>query len=186
MRFDGRWVFRHLELELDRGHVLAVSGANGSGKSTLLRVLAGLVRPSEGQYDAPEPINRNIGYAAIETRLYSTLTVREHLELGGALRGIEPNADTWIDRIGLANTADRYCGSLSTGMRARVKLALAAQAAPRLLLLDEPAAGLDEPGRSLLAELVAEHALNGAAVLATNERFEIDIATHRLHLEASS
>lgn len=185
MRFDGRWVFRNLELELRSGHVLAVTGGNGSGKSTLLRVLAGLLRASEGTYQVPQPSSTSVGYAALETRLYPTLTVREHLELAGSLRGIDAEADAWISRIGLSGAAERMCSSLSTGMRARVKLAIAAQASPQLLLLDEPAAGLDEPGRKLLKELVEEQAAHGVAVLATNEQFEIELATHRLNLEVT-
>lgn len=186
IRFDGRWIFRHLEITLGIGDVLAVSGANGSGKSTLLRLLAGLARPSEGHYQVPEPVNTSVGYAALETRLYPALTVREHLELAASLRGIIPNTSEWIERIGLVSASDRASSRLSTGMRSRLKLALAAQASPKLLLLDEPAAGLDGPGRELLANLVRDQAARGIVVLATNEQFELGLATHKLHLEATS
>jgi ABC-type multidrug transport system ATPase subunit len=181
-KFEDRWVLRNLNIELHKGQSLIVLGANGSGKSTLLRLLAGLLAPSAGTIDRPKPENTAIGYFALDMRVYASLTVREHLVLAGELRDIPPEADKWIEKIGLQQAADRYAGQLSTGMRSRLKLALAAQPSPKVLLLDEPSAGLDEEGRELVLTLVREQLTNGAVVLATNDSQEIAMGTHELRI----
>lgn len=180
-KFDGRWVFRGLDLRLETGQALVVEGRNGSGKSTLLKILAGLVAPTEGSAETSGGTAR-IGYFALDGRLYPTLTVREHFDWAAQLRGVEPRTEEWLGRIGLEAAADQWAGTLSTGMRSRVKLALAAQGEPEILLLDEPGAGLDEAGRSLVAELCREQRSRGVAVIATNDVAERSLGTHGLAL----
>lgn len=184
-RYGRRWLFRDVSFELATGQRLAILGHNGSGKSTLLRLLAGLLTPTEGKVIPPEGDARTaLGYAALEMALYSSLTVDEHLALSADLRGCESRADELLDMVGLAYARDLPAGQLSTGMKARLKLAMAIQPRPTVLLLDEPGAALDEQGRALVARIAEEQTARGALVVATNDPQERSLATHELVLES--
>lgn len=181
-RYESRWVLRGINLDLGPGDCLVVGGSNGSGKSTLLRLLAGLLSPSEGKVHLTGDPRTTLGLAALEFALYPTLTVREHLELTASLRGVTSRADELLEFIGLAYAADRPASQLSTGMKARLKFAIAIQARPLALLLDEPGAGLDEPGLELLARIIQEQLTRGCIVLATNDPRERRWANLELQL----
>lgn len=179
-RFGPRWVFRGVELSLEPGQCLAVVGANGSGKSTLLKVLVGLVAASEGHVSRPE--RDAVGYAALDLSLYPQLTGAEHLALVGRFRGVAADGGA-LSVVGLAGAEDKPVGIYSSGMRARLKLALATLGNPALLVLDEPTASLDEAGRALVSATVAEQQARGAVVLATNDSADRRWATHELSLD---
>ncbi len=168
-RFDRRWVLRHISFELKQGDCLAVLGRNGSGKSTLLRLLASLEVPTEGQVRAPQEPTLTIGYSALDQKLYPNLTIREHLDFAGDVRGIPARSDELLDRIGLTASAKTMGRALSTGMRSRVRLALAIQSHPLILMLDEPGAAMDEQGQALVASICKEQAERGVLILATND-----------------
>jgi len=183
-KFGPRWVLRHIEFSLEPGEVLVVRGRNGAGKSTLLRLLAGLLSPSEGTVALPPgPLRTAVGYAALDLALYPGLTAREHLQFSATMRQIEDSGDVLLGQVGLANAADRPVGQFSSGMRARLKLALALQASPPVLLLDEPTASLDEEGRAIVDTLVDRQRDRGVVVLATNDPHDCRQATGVLQLE---
>lgn len=182
-RYGRRWLFRGLEFDLGPGDCMAVIGRNGAGKSTLLKVLAGLVPQSEGKIRLKEgDPRRALGYSAIEMSLYPALTVGEHLELTGELRECPARIEELLEQVGLAYATNQLVQELSTGMRARLKLAIAVQAKPNVLLLDEPGAGLDEVGRGLVEQIVAEQTERGVLILATNDPLERRFATLELEI----
>ena len=182
-RYGRRWIFRDLSFTVERGQRLAILGDNGSGKSTLLRLLAGLLAPTEGRVEGPPGDARTaLGYAALEMALYAPLTVGEHLRLAGRLRGCDAREDELLEEVGLGYARLFPAGELSTGMKARLKLAMAVQPRPAVLLLDEPGAALDEAGRELVAKIAAAQTLRGALVVATNDPAERRLATHELEL----
>lgn len=182
-RFGTRWIFRGLAFGLDPGDVLVVLGRNGSGKSTLLKVLSGLISPTEGSILRPPGEMRRIqGYAALDLAVYPSLTAKEHLELAGKLRGVDPRPYDLLIQVGLEDAAAQPVGQFSSGMRARLKFALAIQAMPPILILDEPSASLDEAGKELLSSIIAEQKARGATILATNDPFDHRFATHELEL----
>ena len=170
-RYSRQWVFRRVALVVERGQCLLLTGPNGSGKSTLLKLLAGLEPPSEGTMTREYDIRTQMGYSATDLRLYPNLTAREHLEFAGTMRTL-PVEETLLDRVDLSGAADKPVGAFSTGMRARLKLALALMGSPAALLLDEPGAGLDEGGRKLLDESICEQLNRGIVILATNDPSE--------------
>ncbi len=181
-RYGSRWLFRDLTFDLGIGDRLIVLGQNGAGKSTLLKIVAGLLPPSSGRARFEGDPRTTLGMATLDMSLYPALTVREHLEFSGRLRSCPDRSDELLERIGLQDASELATSQISTGMRARVKLAMAIQANPTILVLDEPGAGLDEKGRQLVAEIVKEQAQRGCLLLATNDPLERRLGTHELDL----
>jgi ABC-type multidrug transport system ATPase subunit len=171
-RYGSRWLFRRLEIGLERGQVLAVTGANGAGKSTLGRILAGLLPASEGSHE----VRGEIGYASVELALYPLLSVAEHVQLAADLRGVEARTDELLGWCGLTEARNRPCAQISTGMKARLRLCLALQHRPSLLILDEPGASLDAAGQALVRDAIRRQREQGAVVIATNDPSERDLA----------
>jgi heme exporter protein A len=183
-RFGDRWLFRNLTFDVSTGQCLVVLGPNGSGKSTLLRLLSGLLPPTEGKVHMEGDPRVALGVSSIEMALYPELTVAEHLDFVANVRGCESRTDELIERIGLGAARSLVASKLSTGMKARVKLAISVQSNPRLLILDEPGASLDEKGRELVAGIAKEQMGRGALIIATNDPTERSFATHELILAA--
>ena len=169
-------------LEARSGQVVAVMGPNGAGKSTLLGILALVMRPTRGDvlFDggavrAAEPaVRRRIGLLSHQPLVYPDLTGRENLELFARLYGVDgPSAAVarLAERLGLGRFFfDRPARVLSRGQLQRVALARALVHEPALLLLDEPAAGLDAAAIERIAGAVGEHAERGGiTVVVTHE-----------------
>lgn len=179
-RYGPRWIFRNVTFSISEGECLVVSGPNGSGKSTLLRILAGLERPTEGSGGRTNFARATVGYMAPDLNLYPALDALDHLRIAAELRGVKnPDSAILLNRVGLLHHAEVRTSNFSTGMRARLKLALAIQCSPRVLLLDEPGANLDDEGKKVLAGLIEEQLTRGAVAIATNDVREHEFA----HLE---
>jgi len=160
-----------VSLRVGRGEIYGFIGRNGAGKTTTIRALLGMIRPSAGSVrmlgEAVGPHGRGpwrrVGHLVEEPSAYPELTVRENLEIARRLQGLQGSAATSraIERLGLGPYADRKAGVLSSGNLKRLGLARALLHGPELLVLDEPANGLDPAGvveiRELLAGLVREH-----------------------------
>lgn len=115
--------------------------------------------------------------------LYPDLSVGEHLAFSAKVRGCAENVPEVLDRVGLSYARDVLAVQLSTGMKIRLKLAMALQPDPLLLLLDEPSASLDSEGRELLNEICQTQRAKGCVILATNDPLERRVATHELVLD---
>ena len=151
------------------GEIAVVSGSNGTGKSTLLRCVAGLI-PFRGQaqvaglpVDGHRAVRRLIGYMPQSVQLPENVTVGEVVAFFARLRGVDPEPDDLPD--GFLPAAERPIGILSGGQRQRVALAVALLGRPRLLLLDEPVANLDELGREGFWQTLRELSAEGTAAL---------------------
>jgi heme ABC exporter ATP-binding subunit CcmA len=170
-----------VDLDVEVGEVVLLSGANGSGKTTLLRVLAGLHRLHAGTGEVlghdlvndPRGARRAIGLLGHETACYDDLTVRENLRFAArAAAGGPDAADAALDRVGLSVHASVPHGRLSAGQRRRLALAVALARQPQLLLLDEPHAGLDAEGRAVLDAVVAASPAEGCTVLVASHELD--------------
>jgi len=171
----GRRVVANLNLTLDRGSVLGLLGVNGAGKSTTLCMIAGVLAPSSGQIliggsDVREEprVARRLGYLPETAPLYPELRVGEYLNFCARLRGLRRAKVTQavsgvIERCGLGDVRARLLGNLSKGFQQRAGIAQALVHAPELIVLDEPASGLDPLQavqiRALVHELGREHAV---------------------------
>jgi ABC-2 type transport system ATP-binding protein len=176
----GRRVVRDLDLSLAKGEVLGLLGVNGAGKSTTLRMIAGVLAPSTGVVrvdgkdlaEHPELARCRIGYLPEVPPLHAELTVAEFLGFCAALRGlgreIPATVDRALERCDLVDVRRRLIGTLSKGFRQRVGLAQAILHDPELIVLDEPASGLDPVQAIRLRELVRGLAASHAVVLSTH------------------
>lgn len=180
-QLSGRTIIDRLDLRLDRGKVLGLLGVNGAGKSTTLRVMSGLLAPTRGQvrlgecdlYAHPELGQRDIGYLAEDPPLYGELNVEEYLRFCARLHGIRGAAigvaiERAIERCELGDMRRRLTSLLSKGFRQRVGLAQAIIHEPALIVLDEPASGLDPIQALRLRELIRNLADTHAVVLSTH------------------
>ena len=168
-RYESRLVLRDLSFEIAPGSCVAVLGPNGAGKSTLLRVVAGLIAPSRGEITWNDAATRGqCALAAPDAPVYRELTCLENLKFfsGGAdNEALKSHLANW----NLGQRADDLAGELSSGLRARLGLAVASWFEHPILLLDEPSANLDEGGRELVANLIAAQRARGVTLLATND-----------------
>jgi ABC-2 type transport system ATP-binding protein len=159
-----------VSLRVEQGEIYGFVGLNGAGKTTTIRALLGMIRPSAGSVKVlGQPVGpngrgpwRHVGHLVERPAAYPELTVRENLEIARRLQGVSDRSATSciIERLSLASYADRKAGELSTGNLQRLGLARALLHEPKILILDEPANGLDLAGvveiRRLLAGLSRE------------------------------
>jgi heme exporter protein A len=191
--FGFRRVLRNVCAEVRTGETLVVTGHNGSGKSTLLSIIAGLARPDSGSVrylrggkELPrEDRRRFLSLVAPDLTLYPELTALENLEFFARVRSLawDPSeARRLLARVGLEDRGNDLTGSFSSGMRVRLKYAVALQSEPAVLLLDEPTAMLDTGGVEVVEQVIAEQRRRGVLVLATNDPQETRHGDLFLHL----
>jgi heme exporter protein A len=184
-RYGRRRALRPLDLELDDGGFLVVTGPNGSGKTTLLRLVAGLVAPTRGLLEVDAERGR-LGYLGHEPLLYRDLTALENLDLYGRLYRIPERRERvgmLLERFDLWEVRRERLGSFSRGMTQRLALCRALLHEPDLLVLDEPFSALDSEGAELLERELAELAGSATVVLSTHEPARLQpLATARLAL----
>jgi ABC-type multidrug transport system ATPase subunit len=174
--FGANSVVNGLDLRVDAGEICGFLGANGSGKTTTIRMLCGLLTPDGGSgtclgldiiRDAAR-IRREVGYMTQRFSLYEDLTVRENLDFVGRIYEVPERRRAiaqLMDRMGLADRADQLAGQLSGGWKQRLALAACVLHEPKLLLLDEPTAGVDAEARREFWDLIHDMAGEGLTTL---------------------
>jgi heme ABC exporter ATP-binding subunit CcmA len=179
-RYGERRVFAGVDVDLDAGGLLLVTGPNGSGKTTLLRVLAGLAVPTGGELQLPP--RETIGYLGHEPLVYRELTPLENLTLFGRLYRVSERRERigmLLERFGLWDVRHERVSTFSRGMQQRLGLCRALLHEPRLLLLDEPANALDRDGVALLQSVLEDR--SRAVAVATHDPRRVEpLATARL------
>ncbi|TKX62147.1 ABC transporter ATP-binding protein [Halorubrum sp. ASP1] len=179
-RFDEVTAVRDLDLTVEDGEVYGFLGPNGAGKSTTIDMLLDLVRPTAGTVrvlgaevatDGVE-IRRRTGVLPDGFSVYDRLSGRKHVEFAVESKDAADDPDALLDRVGLADAADRAAGEYSKGMRQRLALAMALVGDPDLLILDEPSSGLDPAGAKEMREIVRAEAERGATVFFSSHILE--------------
>jgi len=185
-RYGGLYALRRVSLEIAAGECVVLAGRNGSGKTTLLRIAARLSRPSAGTVTLPD--SPTVGFVAHATMVYDELTAEENLLLFGRLLGVPDVADHvagLLSEIGLYERRGSLVRTFSRGMRQRVAVARALLHQPSVLLLDEPATGLDSISITWLARTL-ERLRNGGCTMLMSLHGESEIsalATRGIRLE---
>jgi ABC-2 type transport system ATP-binding protein len=181
-RFGERVAVRDVSFSVGPGEVLAIIGPNGAGKTTLLSMLSGGLAPSSGELRGPP--RRSIGWVPQQSAVYSKLSVAENLRLFARLEQAGDAAAAvagMLEQTGLGERADDEVGSLSSGNRQRVNIAVGLIADPDVLLLDEPSASLDPRQRARLWEFInARVAAGTSVVFATHDIAEAEHYAGRL------
>ncbi|HEY7691099.1 MAG TPA: ABC transporter ATP-binding protein [Gaiellaceae bacterium] len=181
--FGTKQVIRDLDLEVERGSFLLLTGPNGSGKTTLLRLIAGLLVPTAGELEV-EPPRERIGFLGHEPLVYRELTALENLDLYGRLYRVSERRERigmLLERFGLWDARNERADSFSRGMLQRLALCRTLLHDPELLVLDEPFSALDEDGAALLDRELAELRSAATFVLSTHDPARVEtLATQRL------
>jgi ABC-2 type transport system ATP-binding protein len=166
----------HVSIQIEQGHITGFLGPNGSGKTTTLRMLCGLLTPDSGHgqvlgLDFPkqaEAIKRQTGYMTQRFSLYEDLTIEENLAFIArvySLDHVSRRVDETLEKLGLTHRRKQLAGQLSGGWKQRLALAAAVMHEPKLLLLDEPTAGVDPQARRDFWDEIHRLADEGMTVL---------------------
>jgi len=189
--FGRKHVVRDFALQVRRGEIYGFLGPNGSGKTTSIRLICGLLKPDSGRgtclgYDVlteAASIKREVGYMTQRFSLWEDLTIRENLEFIARMYGmkdVKRVAAGAIERLGLGARRDQLAGTLSGGWKQRMALAACMLHEPRLLLLDEPTAGVDPQARRDFWEEIHVLAATGISVLVSTHYMDEAERCHRL------
>jgi ABC-2 type transport system ATP-binding protein len=157
-----------VDVAVASGRMTGLLGPNGAGKTTLIAIAAGVLESTSG--DVAKAANLSVGYLPQQDNVYPMLTARENLSFvaraqGVARHSIRPTVEAALAEVHLSDRADDRAGRFSGGMRRRLGFAAALIGDPRVLLLDEPTAGVDPQARAVLLDLVRTHVAKGKAVL---------------------
>jgi len=190
-RFGGKTVVDGIDLTVARGEIVGFLGPNGSGKTTTIRMLCGLLKPDAGSgaclghdiLTQSDLIKQEVGYMTQKFSFYEDLTIRENLEFVARLYRLKPvreHVERTLERLGLTARQDQLAGTLSGGWKQRLALAACIMHAPRLLLLDEPTAGVDPKARREFWDEIHKLAAEGLTVLVSTHYMDEAERCHRI------
>ncbi|WP_332766417.1 ABC transporter ATP-binding protein [Phenylobacterium sp.] len=174
--FGDKHVVQNVSLQVEEGRICGFLGPNGSGKTTTLRMLCGLLTPDSGEGTAlgldiitqANLIKRSAGYMTQKFSLYEDLSLEENLQFSARVHGLDhrkDRVDRALERLGLIERRGQLAGSLSGGWKQRLALATATLHEPKLLLLDEPTAGVDPKARRTFWDEIHALSAEGLTVL---------------------
>ena len=187
-RFGPRLVFKDISFDLKTGDSIAVVGPNGSGKSTLLMTLLGSYQPTKGslayleddrQLDRDQ-IRNQTSLVSPYLNLYDNLTGEENLSFFATVSGVKSTGseiNDLLSKVGLEGRGIDPVRSYSSGMKQRLKYAVAMLGDPAFLFLDEPTSNLDRDGKEIVFSIVEEFRSKAVIVIATNEDEETSLAS---------
>ncbi|MDR3523049.1 MAG: ABC transporter ATP-binding protein [Acetobacteraceae bacterium] len=189
--FGVRHVVDDLSLCVPQGEICGFLGGNGSGKTTTIRMLCGLLTPDAGSgtclgldvIKEAAILRRQVGYMTQRFSFYGDLTVKENLDFVGRLYEISNRraaVQEAMDQMGLADRAHQLAGELSGGWKQRLALTACVLHKPRLLLLDEPTAGVDAKARRAFWDLITDMATEGMTVLVSTHYMDEAERCHRV------
>jgi heme exporter protein A len=192
MAFNRRTIFEGIAFSVGNGETLLVAGRNGSGKSTLVKILCGLLTPTGGKIEltGERPLDAHarrghLGFVAPYLQMYDEFSAIENLRLTAALRGLSSDDQahrSLLERLALDVRRSDPVRGFSSGMKQRLKYALALSHQPSVLVLDEPMANLDTDGTAIVRGIMAEQRHKGILVVATNDLSDVTNVDTRVDL----
>jgi ABC-type multidrug transport system ATPase subunit len=187
-RFNKEWIFRNLDFTFESGQHYALIGNNGSGKSTLLQIIAGYSSLTKGNIHWSEndhnTIYKELSFAAPYLELIEEFTTLEQFTFHTTFKSLQSSisVNDIIERIGLKNSTHKQIRYFSSGMKQRLKLALAILSDSPLLLLDEPCSNLDKEGYHLYAALINQFAQHKLIIVGSNDPQEYAFCKQQINL----
>jgi ABC-2 type transport system ATP-binding protein len=190
-RFGDKTVVDHVTMSVASGEIVGFLGPNGSGKTTTIRIMCGLLTPDEGEgtvlgFDIRTDslkIKREVGYMTQRFSFYEDLTIAENLEFVARLYQMKPvgeHVDRTLEELGLTSRRNQLAGTLSGGWKQRLALAACIMHKPKLLLLDEPTAGVDPKARREFWDEIHRLARDGLTVLVSTHYMDEAERCHRI------
>lgn len=169
-----------LDLTVEEGEIFGFLGPNGAGKSTTIDIILDFIRPTSGNvtvlgHDAQKAgleVRRRTGVLPDAYHVYDRLTGRQHLEFAIEAKEADEDPMALLDRVGIADAADRKAGGYSKGMRQRLIMAIALIGDPDLLILDEPSTGLDPNGAKEMRDIIREENERGTTIFFSSHVME--------------
>ncbi|AGN02832.1 ABC transporter [Salinarchaeum sp. Harcht-Bsk1] len=179
-RYGSVTALDRVDLTVEAGEIFGFLGQNGAGKSTMINILLDFVRPTQGQVEIfghdchRESVSarRRMGVLPEGYDVYDRLTARQHIRFAMESKDADGDPMELLDRVGIADAADRQAGGFSKGMAQRLVLGMALVGDPDLLLLDEPTSGLDPNGAVTLREIIREENERGTTVFFSSHILE--------------
>lgn len=191
-RFNREWIFRDVNYVFESGSSYAILGANGAGKSTILQVISGSLSSSEGTISYkkdsvllnPENVFEHLSMSAPYLELIEELTLRELIDFHFRFKKYRSglNRDLMIDLMGLKHSEHKAIKNFSSGMKQRVKLALAFCSDTEMILLDEPASNLDQQGLEWYLSLVEKYTEDRILIICSNQLPEYSFCKNQLNV----
>ena len=189
-RFNREWIFRNVNYSFETGKSYAILGPNGSGKSTLLQIISGSLTSSEGKIEYSgsekiievEDVFHQLSLAAPYLELIEELSLSEHIDFHFQFKKYRSgyNKETLISLLGLNSSEHKAIKNFSSGMKQRVKLALAFCADTSILLLDEPTSNLDQQGVEWYLSLVREFSADRLVIVCSNQEQEYAFCDYQI------
>ncbi len=190
-RFGDKTVVDHVSMQVGEGEIVGFLGPNGSGKTTTIRIMCGLLTPDEGEghvlgFDLRSEslkIKREVGYMTQRFSFYEDLTIAENLEFVARLYGLFPvrnHVRRTLEDLGMTTRRNQLAGTLSGGWKQRLALAACIMHHPKLLLLDEPTAGVDPKARREFWDEIHQLARGGLTVLVSTHYMDEAERCHRI------
>ncbi|MBT5507569.1 MAG: ABC transporter ATP-binding protein [Flammeovirgaceae bacterium] len=189
-RFNKEWILKNLSLDIPSQSSLSITGANGSGKSTLIKLISAYMEPTLGniQYFENEniypieSISQSIGLAAPYVDLIEEFSLKEHVEFHFKFRSTPFSLDEIIAKTNFQFFVDKKVKDFSSGMKQRLKLALAIYAENKLLILDEPTSNLDQEGIEWYRDEILQKLGTCTIIVASNQQHEYDFIPYTINL----
>ncbi|WP_068088656.1 ABC transporter ATP-binding protein [Polycladidibacter stylochi] len=190
-KFGANTVVNHISMQVKKGEIVGFLGPNGSGKTTSIRMMCGLLTPNEGSgtvlgYDLIKErlkIKREVGYMTQKFSFYDDLSIEENLAFVARLYHLRPlkeYVEATLKSLGLYSRRKQLAGALSGGWKQRLALAACTMHKPKLLLLDEPTAGVDPKARREFWDEIHEFAAEGMTVLVSTHYMDEAERCHRI------
>jgi ABC-type multidrug transport system ATPase subunit len=185
-RFNREWVFRNFNYEFKLGKAYAITGPNGSGKSTLMQVLWGQMQPTSGSIQYPiqdqSEIYKSISIAAPYMDLIDEFTLEEMVRFHFQFKKCRLPIEDILEKIELSSALQKTISSFSSGMRQRLKLALAFYSEADLLFLDEPCTNLDKKSIDWYTQHLYQTTSNAIVFIASNQEHEYPNAAEKIDI----
>jgi ABC-type multidrug transport system ATPase subunit len=192
-QFSNQWLFHNLQYHFNTNKYYAITGGNGSGKSTLLQILAGYITPTEGSISwqvlnntiVTDALYKYVSLSSPALQLLDEFTIKEFLTFHCNAKAMLVNdVDSILHELDLYQKRNTYLKHCSSGMKQRIKLAIAFYSNTSILLLDEPTTNLDEAGKQLYKKLIANYTSNRITIIASNDGLEYDFCNHVIDMNA--